>query len=553
MVTSGTLVTEPISRQGNVFFGGPRAKMAALSLLLIASTIAIYLPVHRYPFVNYDDPWYVRDNPYIQEGLTPSMLYWSFTERGYCHNWHPLTWVSHGLDIQMFGLDAGPHHDVNVLLHVLDVLLLFWVLYAATGYMGRSFMVAALFAVHPINVESVAWLSERKTVLSMVFFLLTFAAYRWYARKPSDGRYALVGLLYVMGLMAKPQVIALPLLLLLWDYWPLQRLAWKEEASEAPMEGFARSRLTRLVVEKIPLFVIGVGAAVMTMQAQEAGTPQKWWSYSLAIRIENAIVSYGWYIRKAIWPSRLAPFYPHPGNSLTAWQVLSSLAVLLLITALVLLGRRHRYLVVGWFWFLIALLPMIGLIQAWEQGMADRYAYQSFLGLFIIACWGGAELAQRVRIPALVIAGVSVAVLVSLGVAARIQTRYWEDSVAIWKRSLAITPDQNFVANSSLAYVLTQAGRQAEAVPYLVGALQLRPADPVANLELADYDHRRGDLTAALEHYNRVLSAPDSVTAQRRYALTNMARVYTTMGNSEEARQCLEQAQRLPPDDAAHP
>jgi hypothetical protein len=527
--------------------------MAVLSLLLIAATVAVYLPVHHYPFVNYDDPWYVKGNPYIQDGLTPAMLYWSFTERGYCHNWHPLTWISHGLDIQMFGLNPGPHHDVNVLLHVIDVVLLFWILYGATGYMGRSFMVAGLFALHPINVESVAWLSERKTVLSMVFFLLAFAAYRWYARKTTDGRYALVALLYVMGLMAKPQVIALPLLLLLWDYWPLQRIDWKEEPSEPPTEVLVRSSFRKLLAEKIPLFVIGIGAAGMTMSAQEAGTPQKWWSYSLPIRIENAIVSYVWYIRKAIWPSRLAPFYPHPGDSLTAWQVLTSLAVLLVITALVWLGRRHRYLVVGWLWFLIAIAPMIGLIQAWEQGMADRYAYQSFVGLFIIACWGVGEWAQRVRVPALVTAGLSIAVLVSFGVAARNQTRYWADSVAIWTRSLQITPDNNFVGNGSLAYVLTLAGRQAEAVPYLKRALQLRPGDPVANLELADYDHHTGDLTAAIEYYNRALSSSDSVTAQRRYALSNMAQVYSKMGNSEQARQCLEQARRLPPDGPAQP
>jgi len=552
MASPGTLLKEHTSGQGNGFWGHTWARMAALSLLLIAATVAVYLPVHHYPFVNYDDPWYVQKNPYIQNGLTPAMLYWSFAERGYCHNWHPLTWISHGLDIQMFGFNAGAHHDVNVLLHVISALLLLWVLYRATGYMGRSFMVAALFALHPINVESVAWLSERKTVLSMVFFLLTFAAYRYYARKATDGRFALVALLYVMGLMAKPQVIALPLLLLLWDYWPLQRIAIGEEPSEAPHEVLARSSFRRLVVEKIPLFVIGAGAAIMTMLAQEVGTPQKW-PYTLATRVENAIVSYAWYIRKAIWPSRLAPFYPHPGNSLTAWQVLSSLAVLLVITALVWLGRRHRYLVVGWLWFLIALLPMIGLIQAWEQGMADRYAYQSFLGLFIIACWGVAEWAQRVRVPAVVVAGLSVAVLVALGVTARNQTRYWADSVAIWTRSLEITPEKNFVGNDSLAYVLTQAGRRAEAVPYLTNALQLRPEAPLANLELADYEQHHGDLAGALEHYQRVVSAPDSVTAQRRYALTNMARAYTAMGDTEQARQCLEQAKKLPPDDRTQP
>ncbi len=552
MVSAGIQATKQASVEGNVSLGRSRIRLILLNLLLIVSTLAVYAPVRQYPFVNFDDPWYILNNHYIQHGLTPAMLRWSFTERGYCHNWHPLTWISHGLDIQMFGLNSGAHHEVNVFLHVLDVLLLFWVLRRATGYLGRSFMVAALFALHPINVESVAWLSERKTVLSMVFFLLTFAAYRWYARKPSDGRYGLVALLYLMGLMAKPQVIALPLLLLLWDYWPLQRIITKQEAADPPAEVFARRSFWQLVGEKIPLLVIGTGAAVITMLAQEVGSPQSW-PYSLPIRLENAVVSYVWYIRKALWPSRLAPFYPHPGNSLTGWQVLSALLVLLLITALVYLGRRHRYLVVGWFWFLIALLPMIGLIQAWEQGMADRYAYQSFVGLFIIACWGVAECGQHLRVPAVVIAGLSAAVLLSFGIAARKQTRYWANSVAIWTRSLQITPENNFVAEGSLGYVLTQAGYQAQAVPYLKKALQLRPNDPLSNLELAVYEQQHGSLTTAIELYKRALAAPDSITAQKRYALTNLARAYTRLGDSEQASQCWQQAQNLPPDDTAQP
>ena len=552
MASAGIQVTEPPSHQVHTSSGRSWVIVAVLASLLVVATIIVYAPVHHYPFVNYDDPWYVKNNPYIQNGLTPAMLHWSFTERGYCHNWHPLTWISHGLDIQMFGLNARAHHDVNVFLHALDALLLFWVLWRATGYIGRSFMVAALFALHPINVESVAWLSERKTVLSMVFFLLTFAAYRWYARQPKDGRYAVVAFLYILGLMSKPQVIALPVLLLLWDYWPLQRIAGGEEASEPPAEIFPRSSVRRLIVEKIPLLVIGAGAAWITMRAQEVGTPQTW-PYSLPIRLENAIFSYAWYLRKLIWPSQLAPFYPHPGNSLTILQVLSAFVLLLLISTLVFLGRRHRYLVVGWFWFIIALLPMIGLIQVWEQGRADRYAYQSFLGLFIMICWGLAEYAKRMRVPTMALAGLSAAVLLTLAIAARVQTRYWADSVAIWTRSLQITPDNNFVANGSMAYVLIQSGQPAEAVPYLTKALQLRPNDPLNNLELATYEHKIGDLPAALQHYQLALAAPDSVTAQKRYALAGMVRAYTTLGDSEHAHECWQQAQQLPADDTAQP
>src|SRR5579863_4239014 len=524
------------------------AWLIVLNVLLVVATLVVYAPVRHYPFINYDDPWYVAHNPYIKDGLTPAMFRWAFMERGYCHNWHPVTWISHALDIQLFGLDPGAHHDVNVLLHALGAVLLFWMLRQATGYTGRSFMVAGLFSLHPINVESVAWISERKTLLSMIFFVLVFAAYRWYARKPDDTRYSLVAGLYILGLMAKPQVIPLPVLLLLWDFWPLQRLAGKEQAWEVPIEVFPQRTLRQLIVEKIPLLVIGIGSAAITMLAQEVGPPQHW-PYTVSVRVENAIVSYARYLGKAVWPVRLAPFYPHPGSSLTAWQVGSSLALLLLITGLVAVGRRHRYLVVGWLWFLIAMRPMIGIIQVWEQGMADRYGYQSFIGLFIIACWGCAEVASRLHVPKPVLAAVSVVVLLSLGMAAHNQTRYWSDSVAVWTRSLEITPQNNYVGEQSLGYVLTISGRQAEAMPHLLHALQLRPDDPLSNLEVARYDESTGKTRDAIEYFKRALAAPDSVPGQKHLALTSMAHDYEALGDADLARQCWEQASKLPPDD----
>lgn len=529
-----------------------RARLTLLNLLLIVSVVLVYAPVRHYPFVNYDDPWYVAENPHIQDGLTGTSLRWALLEHEYCHNWHPLTWVSHAVDIQMFGLDAGAHHEVNVVLHALDAVLLFWVLRRATGYTGRSFMVAALFALHPINVESVAWISERKTVLSMPFFLLAFEAYRRYARKPTDARYALVAFLYILGLMAKPQVIALPLLLLLWDYWPLQRVVTREQATERPLEDFPQRQFWKLLGEKIPLLVIGAGAALMTMSAQEVGSPEHL-RFSLWVRLENAVVSYAKYIGKALWPARLAPFYPHPGNSLTIFQVSSALALLLLISGLVFVGRRHRYLVVGWLWFLIALLPMIGLVQVWEQGMADRYAYQSFIGLFVMACWGWAECTQRLHLPAGVTAGLAAIVLLSLAIVARNQTRYWSNSVTLWTRSLQVTPSNNFIAEGSLGYVLMRQGHQAEAMPYLLKALQLRPNDPMNNLEVGLIQQTRGDLSEAVEHYKRALNASDITTGNRQFALTNLARAYTALGDASQARLYAEQAQELPSDNSLQP
>ena len=552
MVSAGTQIKPTISEHRVSVFGSSSTRFLLLNALLIVATIFVYAPVRHFPFVNYDDPWYVARNPYIQSGVTVQTLSWAFFTPGYCHNWHPLTWISHAADIQMFGLDPGAHHDMNVLLHIIGAMLLFWVLRRATGYTGRSFMVAALFAVHPINVEAVAWISERKTLLSMVFFLLAFAAYRRYAQKPNDARYASVAFFYICGLMAKPQVIMLPVLLLLWDYWPLQRISIAEESSEAPAEVFPQRSFRQLVVEKIPLFVIAIGSAIMTMFAQEVGTPQKW-PYSLSIRSQNVIYSYAKYIAKAFWPSRLAPFYPHPGNSLSVVQVTSCLLFLLLITGLVFVGRRRRYLVVGWLWFLIALLPMIGIIQVWEQGMADRYAYQPFIGLFIMVCWGVAECASRFRVPAVVLAGVSVAVLCSLMLVARYQTRFWANSIAIWTRSLEVTPKNNQVAQGSLGYVLRVAGRRTEAMPYLLEAVRLKPSDPGNNLQLAICEQEMGNAPAAIEYYKAVVAAPNSLAEEKRIAFQNIARAYTSLGNADTARQYARQADAIPAEPVQQP
>jgi hypothetical protein len=527
------------------FFNGSKTQLVLLNLLLIVATIAVYSPVHHYPFIAYDDPWYVASNPHIKDGLNVTMLKWAIMSGGYCHNWHPATWVSHALDVEMFGLNPAGHHDENVLLHVLNAVLLFWVLRRATGYIGRSFMVTALFALHPINVEPVAWISERKTMLSMVFFLLALAAYRRYASKPGIWRYAQVAFCYVAGLMAKPQVIPLPLLLLLWDYWPLQRMLG-DEVAETGTETMPAQSFRWLVVEKIPLFVIAAGAAVATMRAQHVGAPANW-PYTLPIRLQNAIVSYARYVKDVFWPSRLAPFYPHPGNSITVWQVGSALFFLLIVSALVAVGRRHRYLPVGWLWFLISLVPMIGLVQVWEQAMADRYAYQSFLGLFIIVCWGVAEWGQHQHLPSAALPVVGATVLVILTLATWHQVEYWKDSITLWSRSLEITPNNNFIAEDTLAIVLLGDGRRTEALPHFVRALAIRPGEPLGNLEVGFDEHQHGNLAGAIEHYQRVLSASDATVDQKRRALINMGHAYGDKGDVERARQCFEEAREMPP------
>ena len=289
-----------------------------LSLLLIVATVAVYYPVKDHPFANYDDDDYVTNNPHVQAGVTWETVKWSFTTYEYS-NWHPLTWLSHALDCQLFGMDPGPHHETNLLLHIVNVLLLFWVLAQATGYLGRSAMVAALFALHPMNVESVAWIAERKNLLSTMFFLLALAAYRWYARDPKLGRYLTVAGLYALGLMAKPQIITLPCVLLLWDYWPLQRMfpERKSVSSGTAVEtSFPGRTFGSLVLEKLPLFLLAGVSAHLTQAAQRASG---WHSVKLTrtIQIGNAIVGYVLYLAKAFWPSHMALFYPHPGSSVT--------------------------------------------------------------------------------------------------------------------------------------------------------------------------------------------------------------------------------------------
>src|SRR3984893_12770967 len=297
-----------------------------------------------------------------------------------------MTWLSHALDCELFGLNPAGHHGVNVLLHAANAVLLFLLLQSATGLRWRSLMVAALFALHPMNVESVAWAAERKNVLSMLFFLLALYAYVWYARGPGLRRCAAVAFLFALSLLAKPQAITFPFLLLLWDYWPLRRIDAAAETTQAG--GTHKLSSARLLLEKVPLLLVSAASAVVTMEAQQAGGAVKDLAhYSLLLRLETTVISYARYLGKAFWPSKLVLPYPHPLKLSPAWQVGGAVILLLLITVLVLRAREQRYLAVGWFWFLGSLVPMIGLIQVGAQAMADRYAYIPFIGLFLMIVW----------------------------------------------------------------------------------------------------------------------------------------------------------------------
>ena len=511
------------------------------SLLLVILTVALYYPVKSHPFVNYDDNVYVTENVHVQNGLTWDTVTWALVTYD-AGNWHPVTWMSHALDFQMFEQDAGGHHQTSMLLHALNAVLLFWVLWRATGYAGRSLAVAALFAVHPINVESVVWISERKTVLSMMFFLLALGAYRWYVAKPKVDRYAVVAVLFALGLMCKPQIITFPFVLLLWDYWPLKRMMIGKEP--APDSRFQQKSVRVLIEEKLPLFGIAGASAVMTMKAQSAsGAVLSLASTPLSIRLSNAIVSYVKYIEKAFWPVNLAPMYPHPGASLPAWQVYGGLLIMLVMTALVWERRAHRYLLIGWLWFVGTLVPMIGVVQVGRQAMADRYAYLPLIGIFILVVWGLAELAAGKDVLVAALAAASCVVVLGLAVMAHRQIGYWSDNVTLWTHTIEVTPP-NYVAQDDLGGALMEEQRLEDAIGHFREAVAIHPVDPVSTFNIAFYDQQHGQLNDAIEQYKKAILLTTSPSLKIK-ALNNMGLAYRSLGLSDKARECFDTAKKL--------
>ncbi len=522
----------------------PYGKAIGLSLVLVIASSLLYLPIIHHPFANIDDSGYVYQNLHVQDGLTWDTIKWAALSRD-DNNWHPITWLSIALDCQMFGIDPAGHHAMNIVYHTIDAVVLFWMLLLATGLVGRSFMVAVLFALHPMNVESVAWAAERKTLLSTLFFLLALGAYRWYAQRPGVVRYGVVGALFTLGLMAKPQIITLPCVLLLWDYWPLRRMfADQPGASDdgEPVPALPSRSLKWLVLEKIPLLVICAASAFATMKAQGVGSPQNW-QYTGWIRAGNAIVCYVRYIGKAIWPSHLAIMYLHPGNSLRFWQVAACALMLLAITALVLIGRRYRYLPVGWFWFLGTLVPTIGLVQVGRQAMADRYAYQSFLGLFIMAVWGVADWAREKHLPKLLVPAVSVAILLALSVVTHRQIGVWQDNLTLWSHALQVT-DNNWMAHDMVGGILLSQGHREEGMAHYYSASAIKSDDPASNLAIAIYEQNRGNLLEAVRRYKRVVVELDDPEELAK-AYQNLAVAYRDLGDMQDMADSMRRVAKL--------
>ncbi len=522
--------------------------IVTLCLLLVAATLAFYNPIIHNQFIDFDDSSYIAKNSWVQGGLTWDTVKWSFTtfREG---NWHPVTWLSHALDCQTFHLNPAGHHYTNLLLHATNAVLLFLLLRKATGLTWPCLIVGALFALHPVNVESVAWAAERKNVLSMLFFLLALHAYDRYARTGGPYLYLSVNIFFILGLMAKPQIVTLPFVLLLWDYWPLQRIGAGSTGGGLPAPSTQRS-FRYLVWEKLPLFILAAADSVVTMLAQRAGNAVRTVTeVSLSARLENVFVSYVRYIGKALWPSRLAAMYPRPGNSLPAWQVVGAAVLLLLISALVLRWRDRRYLPVGWFWFLGTLVPMIGIITVGEQTMADRYAYLPFIGLFVAIVWTVDAVASERQIAGVWRASAAVLVLFILGCLTYRQLGYWHDDETLWRHALNVT-EGNYMAHNNLAIALAKQGRSEEAVVQFQAATALRKYPPDQVLKLAFYDLRVGHPQEAIEEAGAVLRASaDPVDPKvQSVAWGEIGQGHLQLRQYDPAAECYQNALRLNPE-----
>jgi tetratricopeptide (TPR) repeat protein len=474
--------------------------MFSICVCLVLLTCSVFGQTLRYDFINYDDPRYVYENTNVTGGLTIAGIAWAFTHI-HSMNWHPITSMSHMLDCQLFGLRAGAHHFTNVILHTIAVLLLFIALKRMTGNLWRSAFVAALFAIHPLRVESVAWIAERKDVLSGVFFMLTLLAYTRYVRAPSVGRYLVVAAMLGLGLMSKPMLVTVPFVLLILDYWPLNRTDGKR--SQVGMQS------ARLVLEKVPLLLLSAVSSIITFLVQRGAVG---FTEDLPVwpRINNALVSYVVYIGQMFWPVNLAVFYPHPEHRLPAGEII--LAVLIAITtAAIAFRRKAPYFIAGWFWYLGMLVPVIGLVQVGWQGHADRYTYLPQIGLYIAGTWAAANLTLSLQHQRKILCTSAVIILAILTWRTSLQAAYWRDSETLFRHALAVTSN-NDVAENNLGIVYLRKGELDEAVSLLQAAVDLRPENSPAHENLAKALLQKGRVADAMVHYRKLLELqPDNL------------------------------------------
>ncbi|MHB8773383.1 MAG: tetratricopeptide repeat protein [Syntrophales bacterium] len=521
-------------------------------------TLIVYGPMVEHGFISFDDDDYLTANPVVRQGLTWDGVVWAFSAPR-VYNWHPLTWLSHMLDVQLFGLNAGAHHLVGLLLHIANSLLLFGVLRAMTGAPWRSGLVAALFALHPLHVESVAWAAERKDLLSTLFWLVTLGLYHRYAQEPGIRRFWPVCLCYAVSLMAKQMTVTLPFLLLLLDYWPLRRMAPLPAGRAAggpdrkvlPAAGdgaaaypFQRSLLGPLVAEKLPLLLLAAGASLLIYLIQaQTGIVKSSGDFPFSARLANALVAYVAYLFKTLWPLHLAVFYPHPGTALSLGTAAAAAGLLALVTVAVIRSGKP-YLIVGWFWYLGTLVPVIGLVQVGVQGMADRYTYVPLIGIFIMAVWGGADLAARRRVPAAAQASFAAALLAALTVLTWFQVGTWRDDITLYSHAVRVTAGNDW-AEYNLGRSLMASGRDDEALVRFQEAARLQPRYADAFLNIGVIRARQDRLDEAAANFGRALALEPA----NREALLNLSLALTRQGKITAAAARLERLRGLNPGD----
>src|SRR5437588_8699944 len=532
-----------------------RSPAVLVYLLLAAITWLVLGQTVRHDFVNFDDHVYVYDNPLVTKGLTINGIVGAFT-RAHARNWHPLTTISHMLDCQLYGLNAGGHHFTNLALHTIAVLLLFRLLQVSTGALWPSAFVAALFAIHPLHVESVAWVSERKDVLSAVFFMLTLAAYVRYVRAPSPGRYFFVAMIFALGLMSKPMLVTIPFVLLLLDYWPLRRF---DKGMQFTGRGIAswltqRPSYQQLFLEKTPLLVLSGLSCLVTIWAQDQATgsleqlPFTW-------RLNNALVSYIEYVRQTFWPARLAVFYPFPNNPLSIWKVTLASAFLLTVSAVALFVRKKRpYVLTGWFWYVGMLVPVIGIVQIGEQGHADRYTYLPHIGLFLLIVWGAADLANTWHLRREYLWLAATITIAVLSYRAAVQTSFWKNSERLWDHTLSVTSNNDF-AHNNLGFLHLRRGELDKAISHFETALKIRSGKSqtrynlgtaLVHMNLANALARQGEPEEAIVQYE------EAVKLRPVYgdAYYNFGSVLFRQGRIDDAIAQWQKALAIQPNDA---
>jgi len=498
-----------------------------ICLALIFATLVTYWQVQHFPFVDFDDAIYVTNNDYVKKGISKEAIYWAFSDMGKAGFWHPLTWISHMLDYELFRMDAGAHHWTNVIFHAGSTVLLFLFLASATGVLWPSAFAAALFALHPLHVESVAWVAERKDVLSAFFWMMTLCSYVYYAMRPCLRRYILVLGSFMLGLMAKPMLVTLPFVLLLLDYWPLGRLKLK---NDLPNDKGKASPLF-LLVEKLPLLFFAVIASMLVVVAEgKVGALPSLDTFPLDVRLVNALRSYVAYMVKMIWPFDLAVFYPHPLWWPT-WQYIVP-GIFLLVASFHVLWKhsRYPYLAVGWLWYLGALLPVIGLIQVGNHAMADRYTYIPLIGLFILISWGAADALRRFKIPALYISSLAVGLLLCLTALSWHQVHVWQSGTALFRHAIEATQN-NYVAYNNLGTIMMDKGEYHKAAEYFRKVVKVKPCYVVGHSNLANAYLKIGNPDRAVYHFLEGLRyKPDYLNARH-----DLGNLYMRQGALDKA------------------